>query len=73
MLANLKDTEQSWEMLADGSYERIEAAGEPFNVHHYFMHNPSLSGRGTVIEEAPDVPRLDLTQRDAAKLASDAG
>ncbi|MBZ6378546.1 RNA degradosome polyphosphate kinase [Pacificimonas flava] len=61
MLANLKDTEQSWEMMPDGSYVRISAAGEQFNVHHYFMNNPSLSGRGTVIDEAPDVPRLDLT------------
>ncbi|EMD84375.1 RNA degradosome polyphosphate kinase [Pacificimonas flava] len=66
MMANFKDTEQSWEMLSDGSYERIQPAGERFNVHHYFMNNPSLSGRGTVIEEAPDVPRLDLTRSQSA-------
>ncbi|MEO0500212.1 MAG: polyphosphate kinase, partial [Pseudomonadota bacterium] len=66
MLANLKDTEQSWELMSDGSYRRIEADGETFNVHHYFMNNPSLSGRGTVIEDAPDVPRLNLPGRRAA-------
>ncbi len=66
MLANLKDTEQSWELMPDGSYTRIEAQGDSFNVHHYFMNNPSLSGRGTVIEEAPDVPRLNLPQGRAA-------
>lgn len=64
MLANLKDTEQSWEMLPDGAYVRVQGSGDQFNVHHYFMNNPSLSGRGTVIEEAPDVPRLDLTTKD---------
>ena len=70
MLANLKDTEQSWEMLPDGSYVRVQGSGEQFNVHHYFMNNPSLSGRGTVIDEAPDVPRLDLSTANPAETTS---
>jgi polyphosphate kinase len=52
-------------MMPDGSYGRVRSSGEKFNVHHYFMNNPSLSGRGTVIDEAPDVPRLNLSETPA--------
>lgn len=62
MVANLLDTEQSWDLQPDGRYVRACAREKSFNLHHYFMTNPSLSGRGTILRERQDVPELAITR-----------
>ncbi|RXZ66521.1 RNA degradosome polyphosphate kinase [Pelagerythrobacter rhizovicinus] len=59
MLANILDTEQSWQLQPDGEYTRMRMGEGGFNCHDYFMSNPSLSGRGAALK-AGAVPKLRL-------------
>lgn len=58
MAANMADEAQSWVLQGSGSFHRT-APGDPeqFNLHRFFMENPSLSGRGRAGLEQPP-PRI---------------
>jgi polyphosphate kinase len=49
MVINMKDTLQSWDLAADGTWTRASAGRNPLSAHEYFMTNPSLSGRGSAL------------------------
>jgi len=51
MMANLKDEKQSWVLQQDGSYQRLPHTQDSLSAHDYFMHNPSLSGRGKSLKQ----------------------
>jgi polyphosphate kinase len=53
IVANLRDTLQSWNLAPDGTYKRVSTDEEGFSAHTYFMTNPSLSGRGKALRRGP--------------------
>jgi polyphosphate kinase len=71
MLANLLDNQQSFELLENGRARRIrlQKGEEPFDAQHYFMTNPSLSGRGKSLKSS--APRLIAHRKRVGMSAED--
>jgi len=71
---NLRDTDQSWTLQSDGSYVRVKGkAGANVNMQHYFMTQPSLSGRGSAGQggrgKVPAKPRIKANKKAGTKQA----
>jgi polyphosphate kinase len=52
MVANLRDVAQSWMLDSEGVYTRLPGDKDAFSAHHFFMTNPSLSGRGKALNKS---------------------
>ena len=65
MVANLQDETSTWILEPDGQYRRLAAADGAFSAHHYFMTNPSHSGRGRSLTQA-DLPSRPRSRVGAA-------
>src|ERR1700712_3135637 len=63
MVINLKDSLQSWELNAGGAGHRFGVARKPVSAHHYFMTNPSLSGRGSALHGPAVAAPVPLPRR----------
>ena len=70
MVINLKDSLQSWELAADGSWTRVAPNRKPVSAHDYFMTNPSLSGRGSALH-GPAVASPVATARRQDRVTQD--
>jgi polyphosphate kinase len=64
MVVNLKDTMQSWNLHADGTWNRVDPGDKPVSAHDYFMTNPSLSGRGSALHKDGSVPLVAHRRQD---------
>lgn len=51
MVTNMRDNRQSWNLQADGTWNKIKADKNTpaISAHQFFMDNPSLSGRSRAI------------------------
>ncbi|HYL33511.1 MAG TPA: RNA degradosome polyphosphate kinase [Stellaceae bacterium] len=66
MQTSLKDEAQSWWLKPDGVYERASVDSHAPSAHTYFMTNPSLSGRGSALQQrARPSPRLVAERGDS--------
>ncbi|MCH7891715.1 MAG: hypothetical protein IH921_09450, partial [Gemmatimonadetes bacterium] len=57
MVTTLRDNLQCWYLQPDRTYVRAHPGGDPFGAHRYFMASPSLSGRGSAVEDRPRVEK----------------
>jgi polyphosphate kinase len=71
MVMNLKDTAQSWELGSDGTWRRLAEVESPISAHHYFMTNPSLSGRGSALHDRSPATHLDGNHRRPDRVTQD--
>ena len=72
LMANRMDVMQSWEMQPDGSYRRLPQKPDAFSAHTWFMTHPSLSGRGSALQDSrPAMPGELFPDAGAATAAEE--